>query len=145
MINRWRNSALNGIIAAAHAGPIGLELFMALSALRWAVYLVVPWHIIPNARTETMQAMASILPACIWALAFLLLAMAQCGAALGRRYRLRRWVALFGAFWWLLIVAFDFVGERGSSTINLATFALAQGMNFILLDIAYDGENRHEY
>jgi hypothetical protein len=141
MLNNGRNRILNGIISAAHAGPIGLEVFMALTALRWAAYLLLPSDVLRNNTTATMALMVTFAPAWVWAVLFTLGGLGQAWAALGRHYRVRTAMAFSGIFIWLFITLADYTAGLTTATINLATFVFAQAVAYMLLIIAYEPED----
>jgi hypothetical protein len=138
MLNNGRNRLLNGIISAAHAGPIGLEVFMALTALRWACYLMLPEGWLLNNTSATMKLMFALAPLGVWVLGFLLVGLGQGWAALTRRYRTRKLVAAMGVLLWSFIMYIDYTAGLTTATINLGTFVIAQIIAYVLLDIAYD-------
>jgi hypothetical protein len=141
MLNRSRNKILNWIVKAATCGPVGLELFMALSAARWAVYLLLPTGILVNSRSQTIAYMAKLAPAWTWALVFLVLGSLQVLVVIldGKApVKLRQMVALFGVFWWLAITLLDCTTGFSAGAINLATFVVAQVLTYMLLVLAYD-------
>jgi hypothetical protein len=139
-VNHWRNKALNAIISAARSGPIGLELFMAITALRWAVYLVLPATVLHNNTSATMCLMATFAPTWAWAMGFAGLALWQMAGMVNGGHRLRQYAALAGMFWWLIVTLLDYTAGLSTATINLGTFVVAQVIAYVLLVVAYDGE-----
>lgn len=137
-MTRWRNKILNGIITGARNGPIGLEVWLAITALRWAIYMVLPPTVLHNNTTATMALMETFAPAWLWSVAFLMGAVGQAWSSLGRHYRARSFFALTGVFWWLMVSLMDALQRVSTVTINIATFALGQIIVYMLLVIAYD-------
>jgi hypothetical protein len=140
-LNRARNKALNAIIGAAHRGPIGLEVWLSITALRWAIFLIMPPTVLHNNTSATMHTMATFAPLWLWSLGFVFGAVFQSWAAIRHHYRLRILAAMTGMLWWLMIAAFDAFTALSTASINIATFALAELFVFILLILAYDPED----
>lgn len=135
-VNGLRNRALNRLLAAASCGPIGLEIMMALQSLKWALFMVVPASVLPNARGATMAAMASVAPVGLWLLAFLGAGLSQLIVAFSYRRGARWIVAVCGIFVWLFMASIDaFVGGFNAATVNLLLLALGQMGIVILIDI----------
>ena len=141
-INKMRNKVLNAIIDAAHKGPIGLEVWLSITALRWAIFLVLPETVLHNNTSQTMTTMETFAPLWIWSLGFLFGAAFQLWASIRHHYLARVIAAMTGMLWWAVIAAFDFFTLFTTATINIATFSLAQLFVFVLLVLVYDPEAR---
>jgi hypothetical protein len=141
MLNNGRNHLLRWLWQASSSGPTLMELFLALSALRWAVYLILPPGALDNNMSDTMWLMFDIAPVWLWATAFALLGLAQGAAALGVNTRLRSLIAFAGMIWWLAVVGLDVSINLTAGTLNVCTFALAEWAVFMLYVVVYDEEN----
>ena len=139
MFNRMR--LILALKRAAHNGPIVAETFMALTAVRWAVYLVIPANILANNTAATQRIMKLYAPAWAWALAFAVLGLGQFLAAVRNWSRVRTGVALAAAGWWTMITVFVGLTHFDAATINLATFIIAEAMIYAMLIIAFDEED----
>lgn len=115
-------------------GPTLMEIFLAVTALRWAVYIMLPIGWLENARSGTITQMAEWLPAVIWAAVFLALAGLQCyGAVLSHR-RVRVLAAFLGMVWWFVVAVLDtYVQGFSSAAINIMMFSIAEWAVFFVL------------
>jgi hypothetical protein len=133
-----RDRILNGFISSVHHGPIGLEVWLGLTSLRWGIFMILPESVLHNTRGSTMSLMTNFAPDWLWTVFFIAFAIAQTLAAVGKFYKLRLGLALFGIFWWLMITLMDTIPGISAATINIFTLSLGQIIAYMLLVIAYD-------
>jgi hypothetical protein len=142
MLNRGRNRILQAIITAAGAGPIGLELFMAIQMMRWAVFLLIPAGVLKNNMTGTMALMVTFAPAWVWSSVLVALVAVRLMSIVCRHRHMRQLVALASVSWWLVVTLLDATVGLSAGTINVATFAIGEVFAYVLLILAYDGEKQ---
>jgi hypothetical protein len=138
MLNNGRNWFLQGLVRAAQRGPIGLELYQAITALRWGIYMILPATFLSNNTSATMSLMSNIVSAHVWFCVFILLTLAQVYVMMRTDNGTRKNFALFGFFWWTFITLLDFTAGMTTATINIGLFAFNQLIIYVLLTVFYE-------
>jgi hypothetical protein len=141
MLNNGRNGLLRWLWRAAHSGPTLMELVLAITALRWGVFILLPPDVLENARSDTIVLMSTIAPLGLWALLFLALGLAQGLYALSTRQRPREVVAFVAMLWWLGITVLDLQTGLTAGTIAIAVWSFAEWGVFTAFAVGiYDAE-----
>lgn len=129
------------LISSVRSGPIGLEIWMAIASVRWAIFFALPTGLLANNMSGTMNMMAAYAPVWVWVTAFAALGLGQFFASILQWRNVREGAAFAGVLWWLMVTVFDGLTGFNSATIILCTFVLAELMIYWMLVLAF---NEHE-
>ena len=137
-MSQRRDALKTWMLRAAHSGPTLMELFLAVTAIRWGIYTIIPADWIENTRGETIRQMSTMAPLPLWAGIFLALGLLQAYEAVGVNQRRRKLLHLFGAIWWFIVTAIDWTTGFSSATINILQFSLFSWLTFFFLAVVFE-------
>lgn len=143
MAERAQRRLYRWLWQAAWTGPTLMEMFMAVTAIRWAIYFILPEWVLLNSRRGTMEQMAIWLPAALWAAWFLALGLMQGYGAFMAHQGIRKASAFIGMVWWFVVAVLDiYAMGLSSGSINILQFSLFEWAVFMLLLVIYQPSDK---
>jgi hypothetical protein len=141
MINKSRNKFLNIISRATQYGPTALEIFLGITAIRWAFFTCL-W---PSQSfvciDDTATTMSIILPRILWCLLFFVFGLTQVVLAFSQKTKYRKLIAMQGVFWWSVITGIDAWTGVTSATFVIFLYVFAEALVYLLLSVVFEHRN----